>query len=30
MMNNEALIQPRDVVKVYQMDRQEFVALKGA
>jgi len=29
MMNNEALIQLRDVVKVYQMGRKEFVALKG-
>jgi putative ABC transport system ATP-binding protein len=29
MMNNEALIQLRDVVKVYQMGRREFVALKG-
>jgi putative ABC transport system ATP-binding protein len=29
MMNNEALIRLRDVVKVYQMDRKEFVALKG-
>ena len=28
-MNNEALIQLRDVVKVYQMGRKEFVALKG-
>jgi len=28
MMNNEALIQLRDVVKVYQMGRREFVALK--
>jgi len=27
-MNNEALIQLRDVVKVYQMGRREFVALK--
>jgi putative ABC transport system ATP-binding protein len=29
MMNNKALIQLRDVVKVYQMGRREFVALKG-
>jgi putative ABC transport system ATP-binding protein len=29
MMNNKALIQLRDVVKVYQMGRKEFVALKG-
>jgi putative ABC transport system ATP-binding protein len=29
MMNNEALIQLRDVVKVYHMGRKEFVALKG-
>ena len=29
MMNDEALIQLRDVVKVYQMGRKEFVALKG-
>ncbi|MFB0535930.1 MAG: ABC transporter ATP-binding protein [Anaerolineae bacterium] len=29
MMDNEALIQLRDVVKVYQMGRKEFVALKG-
>jgi len=29
MMNNEALIQLCDVVKVYQMGRREFVALKG-
>jgi putative ABC transport system ATP-binding protein len=28
-MNNEALIQLRDVVKVYQMGRKELVALKG-
>jgi len=28
-MNNEALIQLCDVVKVYQMGRREFVALKG-
>jgi putative ABC transport system ATP-binding protein len=28
MMNNKALIQLRDVVKVYQMGRREFVALK--
>jgi putative ABC transport system ATP-binding protein len=29
MMNDKALIQLRDVVKVYQMGRKEFVALKG-
>jgi putative ABC transport system ATP-binding protein len=29
MMNNKALIQLCDVVKVYQMGRREFVALKG-
>jgi putative ABC transport system ATP-binding protein len=29
MMSNEALIQLHDVVKVYQMGRKEFVALKG-
>jgi putative ABC transport system ATP-binding protein len=29
MMNNEALIQLHDVVKIYQMGRREFVALKG-
>ncbi len=28
-MNNQPLIQLRDVVKVYQMGRKEFVALKG-
>lgn len=28
-MNNQSLIQLRDVVKVYQMGRKEFVALKG-
>jgi len=29
MMNDQSLIQLRDVVKIYQMGRKEFVALKG-